>query len=521
MQKNNNKIPTRTLSKIALSLSALFSFSAFSADYQDVTHLPVLTDDCGVTSCADRRGYTFEQVNAIFADAQNASSNGKSNAKSSNKNSTKGQGLGGSKDRVGTQVVYLNFEQSSPVFDAVVNGLETFNSHIYTQQERDEIQRRIAADYEGFDLEFTQTQPASGDFSTLNFECQNDGNPCVNFSGGILFGRAQSIDIGNEIRDDSAFVDASLWEILVQLDPSGNFFSSISGIPVVDGDVQAALSTAIVNQASNTGTHELGHNLGLRHHDSFGSPGTGLPTTGVPSNDAFFPVFDGPRNGAEAILHTMASGASVGSGFTDSTVRDRFFSERSVIKLAANQRARLVSEDAVSGGNKKVHLRKVVAPNTLLEGANAEGKLDIREALIRGAISESGEVDAYRFTGKAGDFVSAEFNGFDVPIGDAVIGAIQLFFVEDDGSLTLVAQNFQNFEGFDALLVDAPLAKNGDYVMQVSSPNILSFDFTGDGIPDLFPLDETNNGDLRTGDYNLSIYKVTGKPGNGPSRVPG
>ncbi|MCA0894635.1 zinc metalloprotease [Microbulbifer agarilyticus] len=483
------------------------------------TSLPVITDDCGGAGCADRRGWTAAQVQTIL-DGASSNANTQANVNSSSTSeSNHSQGLSMSTD--GTQVVYLDFNNSSPVFSAVVFGgqLLQFPSYEYSQAERDEIQRRIEADYAGFDIEFTQTPPASGVYSTLNFECEQD--VCIDFGNGILFGRAQSIDIGNQIRDDSAFVDANLWQVLAQLDPSGSFLSDISGVPLENGDVAATLSTAVVNQASNTGAHELGHNLGLRHHDSFGSPGNGIPTTGAPSPLAFFPVFDGPIAGDEAVLHTMASGASVGLGLSGSTSSDRFFSERSVIKLVAGERSRLVSETSVTGENKKVHLRRVVAPNTILEGDNADGRLDIREALIRGEISQSGEVDAYRFNAKAGDVVSAEFNGFDVPVGDPVIGAITLFLENTDGSSSLVAQNFQNFEGFDALLIDAELPENGTYRMEVSAPNLLSFGYDENGQPTLFPLDETGNGQFRTGDYNLSIYKVEGKPGQGVSSVPG
>ena len=59
------------------------------------------------------------------------------------------------------------------------------------------------------------------------------------------------------------------------------------------------------------------------------------------------------------------------------------------------------------------------------------------------------------------------------------------------------------------------------YEVEVTAPNIVFLDFTGDGIPDPFPLDETGNGSLRFGDYFLNIYSATGKLGNGPSRVPG
>ena len=512
------------LSTLSLSLLSIYGGAAAAQEsFSSVTSLPVITDDCGGGGCSDRRGLSVAQLQARLTAETNGNGNGNnsSNGNGGGNDSQNGQGLAIGQGNNDTQVVYLNFEQSSPTFSAITFGgvVGEFISHQYTQEERDEVQRRLEADYEGFNISFTQELPASGDFSTLNFECQDGDGICIDFGSGILFGRAQSIDIGNADRNDVAFVDAGLWEVLAQIDP--DFFSSISGIPIVDGDVLGAVSQAVVNQASNTGAHELGHNLGLRHHDSFGSPGTGIPTTGTPAREAFFPVFDGLQEGDEAILHTMASGASVGTGFTDSTVRDRFFSERSVIKLAAAERGRLVSEGDVSGGNKKVHLRKVVAPNTLVEGDNADGQLDIREALIRGAISETGEIDSYRFKGKAGEFLSAEFNGFDVAVGDSVIGAISLFFVEKDGTLTLVAENFQNFEGFDAFLIDAPIENSGDYVLQVSAPNEVSFGLLPDGTPDLFPLDETGNGALRTGDYNLSIYMVDGKPGAGPSKVPG
>ena len=165
-------------------------------------------------------------------------------------------------------------------------------------------------------------------------------------------------------------------------------------------------------------------------------------------------------------------------------------------------------------------MRKVVAPNTLLEGDNAGGKLDIREALIRDSISEFDEIDQYRFKAKAGDVMSAEFNGFDVPVGSPVIGAIQLFYVNADGSHELVAQNFQNFEGFDAFLIDAPLERAGDYVLEVSAPNFVSFGYEEDGTPILFPLEESGNGTLRVGDYQLSMYKIEGKPGQGVPQVP-
>ncbi|AEP29069.1 zinc-dependent metalloprotease family protein [Brumicola nitratireducens] len=514
------KLKTTLAAGISVALGITYATTILAQQTPVVSSLPVITDDCGETSCADRREFTVEQTLDLLSDAANRQSAMRANANSeSSKNERNhGKGYGIGQNDNSTQVVYLNFDQSSPTFQAVVFGgvVGTFESYEYSQEERDEIQANIADRYEGFDVEFTQEQPTDGDFSTLNFECQQGG--CIDFTAGILFGRAQSIDIRNENRNDSAFVDANLWQVFAELDPSGGLLSNFSGIPINDGNVDAALSQAVVNQASNTGAHELGHNLGLRHHDSFGAPGDGV----TPGTGDFFPVFDGPLAALESFDHTMASGASVGTGFADSTVDLRFFSERSALKLAANQRPLILQEQDVTGGNQKVKFRRVLAPNTIDSGENAEGKLELLEARIEGSIDIAGEVDSYRFKAKAGQFLNAEFFGFDtVPTklaqeADFVIGALALYYVEEDGSLTLVRQNFQNFEGFDALLVDAPLEKDGEYVLQVLSPDLLRLN------PDLFiSLDATGNGQFRSGNYEVSMYVTNGRPGKGVPRVPG
>ncbi|MGB0496673.1 MAG: hypothetical protein ACPGJI_09970, partial [Kangiellaceae bacterium] len=486
------KIALTSIKMLGLAGLALTANTSLAAGIEDTSVLPVIVDDCGGEGCADRRQLTMEQFQSLLSSA----ANGETHAESQDAVAM-AEDLYYGVGREVPQLVYLNFEQSSPTFQAVAfSGVpEVFVSHTYTQEERDAIQANIESAYTDFKIKFTQTEPTEGDYSTLNFECQTASGICIDFGNGILFGRAQAIDLGNTNRNDSAFVDANLWEVTVQLDPTGGFFSRVSGIPVVDGDVQAALSVAIVNQASNTGAHELGHNLGLRHHDSFGSPGSGLPSTGVPSPDAFFPVFDGLQEGDEAILHTMASGASVGSGLTDSTTRNRFFSERSAIKLKAAERGLITPEGDLSTAQTPLRLRNVNVPNTILNGDNANKELRVKAAIIEGAIDNAGEMDYYRFhNSKPGITLSAEFNGFDVAVGDSVIGALRLFYIEPDGTLTLVAQNFQNFEGFDAFLIDAPLDKAGDYIIEVSAPNFVSFGYDEVGDPILFPLDETGNG---------------------------
>ena len=137
----------------------------------------------------------------------------------------------------GPQVVFLNFDAGGePTFpvcmdstgDGVADSLFTgapFLDHIYTQEERDLVQANIEADYANFNFTFTQTEPLSGDFTTLDIgdndaplDCSEGSNITLTAAGGIsiLFGMAEAIDFLNANMDDNAFADASVWEFLVQ-----------------------------------------------------------------------------------------------------------------------------------------------------------------------------------------------------------------------------------------------------------------------------------------------------------------
>ncbi len=435
------------------------------------------------------------------------------------------------------QVVFLDFGAGgSPQFpvlnsDGTIFGI--FVDHFYTPSERDEIQARIEADYADFNYVFTQTEPSSGEFTAIRFGDNDAGNITVFPGGGlsILFGRADNIDFRNQNRTDGAFADASFWEFLAQFDPSGGLFTALSGIPATASNLQDQVSLAVVNQSANTGAHELGHIQGLRHHDSFGAPGDGLPTTGTPAPGDFIPIFEGPINAVETTLHTMASGASVGLTLTGSTITDRFFSERSAVKISVAERGKLITEQQLANsdddddeddddedddddGSQRVQLKKLSVPNTIIDGVNQDAKLKVTARVVQGDISQTGEMDTYRFKGKAGEFMNVEMVSFsDDRFVNPVIGAITLSLEEKDGSLTPVASNIQTFEPFDPLIFDAPLPANGDYVITVEAPNFVFIDLDGDGVLDPFPLDETGNGAFRNGDYELHLYMCNKKLG--------
>lgn len=172
------------------------------------------------------------------------------------------------------------------------------------------------------------------------------------------------------------------------------------------------MSIAVVDQSANTGAHELGHTLGLRHYDAFRVPGEGLPATGQPAPDACFQSYTGRQAGAQSTLHTMASGASSGITLADSANSDRFLRECSIVKLGFNDRNRTRSTDV----NKKADVRssrfirmsRLFVPNNLLGGIHANTKLSAKSAVVKGFIEEFEKVDTYKIRARAGDLVSAE-----------------------------------------------------------------------------------------------------------------
>jgi hypothetical protein len=446
------------------------------------------------------------------------------------------------------QVVFVDFNNRDTTFDVIIDFQDgtfglfgTFVSHLYTTEEQAAIMGRLRADFEEYDFEFVDVQPTSGEFTTLLFNDNDDplngpGITLVPAPGGgfflsIGFGLADNIDFRNSVRSDNAGVDANFWGFLAQLDPSGGLFSSFSGLPVdAENPLAESLSTAVVNQTANTAAHELGHIIGLRHHDSFGPPGGGLPSTGVPSPFAFVPVFNGDQNAGETTLHLMASGASVGLSLSGSTIADRFLSERSAIKVALTEKAPdLTEEEAMERGaadeergrgrgkgRRGLKLKRFDVPNTLAEGVNSDGrKLETRALVIEGAISVEGEADAYRIRGDAGDVITAELVSFtDRNVAEPIIGALSLFLEEEDGSLSFVATNFQTFEPFDPLLVDVELPADGTYQLVVDAPDVVFLDLDGDGFfDDPISLSAIGAGVFLTGDYELLVYSVEGPKG--------
>lgn len=504
------------MTKFKLSIIAAASVLALCGTAQaqspyDLTDqkFKVLNDECPITGCLDftSDAATNASMQALAASANNANA-------SASSGSNNGRGIRKGQQNNDPQVVYLQFGSADPTFNVFFGGVPfgggVFNDYIYTQADRDFVQARMEADYAEYNFVFTQTQPSQGDFSTIRIG-DNDANP-IDLAGGILFGRADNIDFGNNGRSDSAFADASFWQLLAELD--ANFgtqnlanFLGLPG-PLDAAGIETFRRVAVLNQSANTSAHELGHILGLRHHDSFGAPGDGLPP--ARDNTEFLPLGELDEDAIETLQHIMASGASAGLALSSPPFVDRFFSERSAVKLAVNERTRTITEDAAMTNGGKLTLNKVVGANPLLDGVNSGGKLDIRAALVDGSMETVDDVDAYHIRAKEGEIFNAELitssdNTNAMPV---FFSKLSLQQVQDDGSLVEVASNQLTFEGRNPLIFDFTIPADGNYVLEVSAPDLVPV------APETFvSLADFGLTNFRVGTYELLAYVVEGKPG--------
>lgn len=499
-------------------------------------------DDCGSPACsltmegATPQGILRAMARATADETGDPEANAPRIDESADGVVFRGRGAVLLRTRTMPQTVFLNFDQlegrSEQFFVDVVNedgeliNVIEFDDYPYSQEDREVIRDRIAADYAKFDVRVTLERPAGNDFAILDFT-DNDRDPGDNnieivvlddgragFNS-ILFGRAEGIDFGNDDLGTNSFADANFWQVLGEVFTPA-FFERLSNIPAdVDGDGVTdaeAIDFATVNQAANTGAHEVGHTVGLRHHDAFGKPNDGLPSTGRPDPETFIPVYEGPTQADETVLHLMASGASSGLSLAGSGNQDRFLSERSALKVSLAEKSRVYDETKLRV-DPRTHARDLrlfrsLVPNTIEEGANAGGRfIAMDTAWVQGSITPV-SVDEYKFRGPRGGYINAEIASFtDTFVERPILSELQLFKLERDGSRTLIATNNQTFEPYDPLLLDIRLPDTGEYILQVSTPDIVYFDLNDDGVA-ADPLIENGLGFFLDGDYDLLVYAV-------------
>jgi hypothetical protein len=426
--------------------------------------------------------------------------------------------------------VVLDFDGGVSAYDVTVENLDGTSrlltqlpSHVYTLEERAQIEAAIAADVGPFGIVVSQAAPADGEFSTLTFNAPLPVRLIAVQGGGFLidgsFGDSDSIDQRNRDRSDNAVIAAHLWEFLALSDPSGQSFSRVSGLAVdAEHPLAERVSEAVIRQSANTAAHELGHLLGLRHHDGFGPPGSGLPdlgpSEGAPDPLAFIPPFEGPRSADETVLHLMSTGRT---GVTpgDRASLDQFFSERSAVKIVAGQLSTPTPEaEARCSTLEPIQL---AVPNPVLEGIDAGlAQLDVKLLLVSASISAADEIDDFRFHGVAGEVWTIELVSTSDPhFVEPVVSDLRLFSERPDGTRELIASNAQTFEPNDPLLLDIELPVDGTFVLEVDAPDTAFIDSDGDGaVDDPISLEANGLGALRTGDYELWLYSIAPPKGS-------
>lgn len=284
----------------------------------------------------------------------------------------------------------------------------------------------LSAAYADFSVSFSETAPL-GLYETINFGLT---------AGAGNLGLADRIDYRNLVATDVARVF------------TGNFGFIIDEV----GDRPTQISQ-LAAALGGTAAHELGHNLGLQHHDSYGDPALNPAATGGLQN-----------------THIMATGSTG----LDEAGREatRTFSTLELAKL--EYAAGLTADPAdpileVGAAHGTAGTAQSLAKTSLaISGVNAFS--------VIGGISAGGENDFYSFVGTAGSLFTA--NTLSSALFGSVVDTI-LTLYKADGT-TVIALNDDihygatfiggsgGLQSTDSLNLNVVLPTTGTYYLAVT-----------------------------------------------------
>lgn len=179
----------------------------------------------------------------------------------------------------------------------------------------------------------------------------------IKFNNGFIGGAAEKLDFRN--LDDADDVDVNAFGLLRTYDGSPKAGGGTWTLP------ELSSPEAVVFASANLAAHELGHAMGLRHHDSFGPIGSGIGVAG----DKYSPTYIGPTFGTFSSFHTMGLASTVALN-ADTLTTPSWLSERSAMKLVFNEAGPVVPEVVTMNDSppeaQPVPLAGVFVPNTQL-----------------------------------------------------------------------------------------------------------------------------------------------------------
>ena len=361
------------------------------------------------------------------------------------------------------QLVFLDFD----------SGTDFFFDHFYTQTERDAIQMRLEDVYSEFTVQFTQTRPIFGLFSTIFINQPPTG------------GLAQEIDFRNLNLGLNATVDVN------------NLLGGFGDPP--------ATSSNFVELTAKIVAHELGHLMGLRHRDAFGPIGSGIGFQ--PGRAAYTPPYPGPVSANETNRHIMGSPAATGESLQDA-ISGQYFGARSAVKLAFfSFQGQVLGEQFGTHDtpltSQPITLSNLVVPNTEMTGSLVGLEFDVEATVVTGAVQGAGEVDVYSFDATAGQVLNMELMSSVLassPLPRFTQAFDTMISVVDASGTAIpyyggTAINDNEFESTDSILIDLIIPTDGTYYIQVESS-------TG----------------LEVGQYELFVYNFEA---NTPAAAPG
>ncbi len=383
------------------------------------------------------------------------------------------------------QTVSLNFE--------TVSLADPADAYVYSTAEKEAIKGILEEIYLS-----DPGDPGGGPLG-IKFEIFDPLDPppsfttsLINFNHGFMGGAAEKLDFRNTFEDDD--VDINAFGLLTSYDgaPKG-FGGDTWTLP------ELTTSEAVVMASANLAAHELGHAMGLRHHDSFGPIGSGIGVAG----DKYDPVYVGPSE-TNASFHVMGLASTVALN-PETLMSPKWFSERSAMKLAFNLTGLTVPETGLDHGGpaaaQEFPIGAMFAPNTQLGPPDPyypdpldltplDGFPGFAGAVIDATLSAPFEVDYYVFDAPAGmritiEAISKIIHDFDPGrLPDPVDMKIELL---DGGTLLPlpypnsagVSINDNQFESTDAILLDVVIPTSGTYFIEVSGSGFPGSDVTG------------------------------------------